>query len=244
MLKAGCDKMNSQWQIDLYDGLNNAINMQDVIDVALKTVKPLGFDYAGFRTELPIPLSDKRALALSTKEDDNVIDKAQTGGYDDAPVIQHCSKSMEPFYWLGTTADKVFLMNPALIEEYYNTGRYAGYAQSIVENKRMFSMFWVDSINPFEQADIDNIFLKMEWISTFILTKMNKIKLQPNIILSEREKEVLRWTGDGKTANEIGQILNLSHSTVNFHLRNTMFKLDSSNKTNAVVKAICLHLLH
>ena len=236
--------MNSQWQIDLYDGLNNANNMQDVIDTALKTVKPLGFDYAGFRTELPIPLSNRKALALSTKEDDDVINKASNGGYDDAPVIQHCSRSMEPFYWLGTTSDKVFLMNPDMLEEYYSNGRYAGYAQSIVESKKMFSMFWVDSINPFEQADIDNVCFKMEWISTFILTKMNQIKLQPNIILSEREKEMLRWTGDGKTASEIGQILNLSHSTVNFHLRNAMFKLDSSNKTSAVVKAVYLNLLH
>ncbi|WP_408646091.1 LuxR C-terminal-related transcriptional regulator [Zymobacter palmae] len=62
--------------------------------------------------------------------------------------------------------------------------------------------------------------------------------------LSEREKEVLKWSGDGKTADEIAQILNLSHSTINFHLRKTMYKLNAPNKTNAIVKAIYLNLLH
>ena len=62
-------------------------------------------------------------------------------------------------------------------------------------------------------------------------------------MLSVREKEVLRWAGDGKTSDQISQILNLSVSTVNFHLRNAMLKLDAPNKTAAVVRAIFLGLL-
>jgi len=73
---------------------------------------------------------------------------------------------------------------------------------------------------------------------------MNKVRTKSNIKLSLREKEVLRWTGDGKTADQIAQILSLSHSTVNFHIRNAMMKLDTPNKTAAVVRAIFLGLLH
>ena len=73
---------------------------------------------------------------------------------------------------------------------------------------------------------------------------MNQIKLKPIVQLSEREKEVLRWSGDEKTADEIAQVLNLSHSTINFHLRKAMFKLNAPNKNSAIVKAIYLNLLY
>lgn len=63
------------------------------------------------------------------------------------------------------------------------------------------------------------------------------------IALNAREKEVLRWTADGKTSSEIGQLLNLSTATVNFHINKTLAKLNAINKTQAVVKAIVLGLL-
>ena len=73
---------------------------------------------------------------------------------------------------------------------------------------------------------------------------MNQIRLQPNVVLTEREKEVLRWIGSDKTPEEIGKILKLGHSTINFHIRNTMYKLNAPNKASAISKAIYLRLLY
>ncbi|MFZ5531146.1 MAG: autoinducer binding domain-containing protein [Pseudomonadota bacterium] len=68
--------------------------------------------------------------------------------------------------------------------------------------------------------------------------------LQPSAPdLSTREIEVLRWTKAGKTAWEIGQILNLSESGVNYHLRSVFMKLDVVNKHQAVLRAMALGLL-
>ena len=236
--------MNSQWQVDLFTSLNKAINMQDVIDSALKITREFGFDYCGLRTQLPIPLSKRRTLAFNTNETDTVKDRTENGYYDETPVFKHCSKSIEPFFWTGKKDDKVFLQIPELSEEYQSLGRFGGWAQSLIETKKIYSIFWVDTSAPISHKDIEHVNFEMEWIATSVLIKMNQIRLQPNIILSEREKEVLRWSGDGKTADEIAQILNLSHSTINFHLRKAMFKLNAPNKTNAIVKAIYLNLLH
>ncbi|MBY5775263.1 helix-turn-helix transcriptional regulator [Rhizobium leguminosarum] len=62
-------------------------------------------------------------------------------------------------------------------------------------------------------------------------------------VLSERECEVLRWTGDGKTSEEISYILAISKNTVNFHVKNAALKLGCVNKTAAVVTAMRLGLL-
>ncbi|MGO6747880.1 LuxR C-terminal-related transcriptional regulator [Rhizobium ruizarguesonis] len=63
------------------------------------------------------------------------------------------------------------------------------------------------------------------------------------MVLSARECEVLRWTGDGKTSEEISSILSISKNTVNFHVKNASLKLGCANKTAAVVTAMTLGLL-
>ncbi len=61
--------------------------------------------------------------------------------------------------------------------------------------------------------------------------------------LTAREREVLRWTGEGKSSWEVGVILGMSEHTVNFHLRNLMGKLDVTSKHQAVLKALSIGLI-
>jgi len=56
--------------------------------------------------------------------------------------------------------------------------------------------------------------------------------------LTVRELEILRWCKDGKSRPEIGDILSISHKTVEFHLTNIMNKLGANNQISAVVIAI------
>ena len=78
------------------------------------------------------------------------------------------------------------------------------------------------------------------------MSKLLTPKLAPEtqITLTSREKEVLCWTAEGKTAYEIAHILNVSERTVNFHINNAIAKLETSNKTQAAVKATALGMLY
>jgi len=61
--------------------------------------------------------------------------------------------------------------------------------------------------------------------------------------LTPREKEALSWSARGKTSWEIAVILGLSEKTVDFYLKNAIFKLGAANKTQAVSKAIAQGVL-
>jgi DNA-binding CsgD family transcriptional regulator len=61
--------------------------------------------------------------------------------------------------------------------------------------------------------------------------------------LTPREQEILRWARDGKSNHVIGQLLNISLSTVNYHLRSAMSKLGVASKHHAAAKANALGLL-
>lgn len=63
------------------------------------------------------------------------------------------------------------------------------------------------------------------------------------IALTNREVEILKWTVDGKTAWEIGSILNITERTVNFHIQNVMEKFGVHNKTQAAAKAVGMGFL-
>ncbi len=57
-------------------------------------------------------------------------------------------------------------------------------------------------------------------------------------MLSQREKECLRWRASGKSDWDISQIMSISERTVKFHLENARAKLDALNTTHAVAKAL------
>lgn len=61
--------------------------------------------------------------------------------------------------------------------------------------------------------------------------------------LSPREMEILRWSLDGKSAEDVGDILNISARTVNFHVAGLCKKLGVARKDAAVAKAVRLGLL-
>jgi LuxR family quorum-sensing system transcriptional regulator CciR len=71
------------------------------------------------------------------------------------------------------------------------------------------------------------------------ITKQNGTTVE----LTAREKDCLRWTAEGKSSWDIGMIMKISESTVNFHLKNVMRKFGTTSRTVAVVKAIRLNLI-
>ncbi len=54
--------------------------------------------------------------------------------------------------------------------------------------------------------------------SLMALMRLNdEIVMTPEMNFSKREKEILKWTAEGKTSAEIAMILSISENTVNFH---------------------------
>jgi transcriptional regulator EpsA len=61
--------------------------------------------------------------------------------------------------------------------------------------------------------------------------------------LSDREVEILHWVREGKSNHEIGMVLSISPLTVKNHIQRILKKLQASNRTQAVSKAVAMRLL-
>lgn len=58
------------------------------------------------------------------------------------------------------------------------------------------------------------------------------------VTLTPREREVLLWAAEGKSDSVISDILGITVPTVRFHLQNTFRKLNTHDRTLAVLKAM------
>jgi DNA-binding CsgD family transcriptional regulator len=61
--------------------------------------------------------------------------------------------------------------------------------------------------------------------------------------ITEREKEILRWVRDGKSNQQIGEVLGISALTVKNHVQKILRKLGAANRAQAVAIAMSARLL-
>jgi len=65
----------------------------------------------------------------------------------------------------------------------------------------------------------------------------------PCVQLTPRQTEILKWAGEHKSNGDIADILSISQSCVDFHLKKIKEKMGVFSKQEAVVKAIMLKLI-
>lgn len=90
----------------------------------------------------------------------------------------------------------------------------------------------------------NKIFLTL--FGSYVLEARLKVKnsvLETAVNLTDRERECLTWTAQGKTSWEVSRILKISEKTVLFHLSNVLQKLSVHSKHHAVVKALVSGLI-
>lgn len=211
----------------------------------LEFSKELGFDYCAYGMRIPLPLSNPKILLFNNYPEDWQIQYKTKNYLVIDPSVQLAMRSLSPIVW----TDDLFQPTRPLWEEARSFGLNFGMAQSIRSFNGITSMLTLArSHEPIAETELNAKISKIAWLTQIIHLGMSEYwvpKMMPesNSTLSKREIEVLRWTADGKTSNEISCILNITERTVNFHINNIIAKLNATNKISATVKAVVLGLL-
>ena len=161
------------------------------------------------------------------------------------PTVAHAVHSGVPLIW----SNEVFRDAPQMWDEARSFGLRVGWAQSVFEPDAGVGMLSLArSGEPLTAAEILAKDTLLQWLVQTTHRAFCRLLggsplegLEP---LTRRQVEVLRWTGDGKTSDEIASILCISKPTVDFHLRNAMARLGASTKCSAAAFASRLGLLN
>ncbi|BBG29455.1 helix-turn-helix transcriptional regulator [Zymobacter palmae] len=229
------------WRLDLFSGLDSAQDMHGVLDVALKVIRPFGFENCGWRALVPTAPIGRYTLLHSWE--DSFVRKEHDGRYDDAPVPQHCAQSTDPISWQGTTEDPLFMKAPLLWEEYYECGHYGGWAQSLLSGEGNFSMLYMDSSHVLYPDDLLHVDTNLRWITAAVLCRMDEVKQSDSVRLAPVEHDILRWLCEGLDDEQIAKRMTTSVYLIHMHLRSAMVKLKASTRQAAVARAVFLGLL-
>ncbi|WP_171946499.1 LuxR family transcriptional regulator [Hyphomicrobium sp. CS1GBMeth3] len=65
-----------------------------------------------------------------------------------------------------------------------------------------------------------------------------QIEVADRVMLTRREVECMRWAALGKTSAEIAIILDRSPETIRLHIKNSIAKLNATNRVQAVANAV------
>jgi len=233
------------WQEEQMQVLLGAKTESEFFDVLSAIARKLGFDYCAYGMRMPLPLAEPRLIMLNNysaawqqryeTEDYLAID----------PTVAHGKRTTMPFVWSDDALDTC----QSFWEDAESHGLKVGWAQSCYDARGVGGMLTLARSNDhLSDKELDDISLKMSWLALAahqILSRLLIPKCMPEAAadLTAREIEVLRWTADGKTSSEVGEIMRISERTVNFHVNSTLLKLGASNKTAAVIKAAILGLL-
>ena len=227
-----------------------ARNIDEIRDLCDSFVRQLGFDTFVYALRFPAQFSESR-LIIITSYPDAWIDHYFENDYSSAdPVMDHCKKHVTPFAWhdiakgSSNTAEKVMseaaefgLRNGVTVPVHAPHGELGIFSMALNRNNKS-ALEVTDHALPFVQLLASYLHESLRRVSDFGGAGDEKN------ILSDRERECLRWVADGKTSWEISVLLNVSERTVNFHLKNAAVKLDVFNRQHAVVKAVLKGLIH
>ena len=224
-----------------------AVGSVDALQEEITSIaRELGFDYCAYGLRMPVPVTRAKVVMLNNYPS-GWQDVYRAKGYLEVdPTVRHGMRSVMPIVW----SDEVFASAPELWEEARSFGLTVGWAQSSRDASGVAGMLTLAREGePLSESELRAKGLMMSWLAQVAHMGMSRMltpKLLPEskIPLTEREVSVLRWTGDGKTSSEISEILGISESTVNFHIRNAVTKLGTANKLSATVKAAMLGMLY
>jgi DNA-binding CsgD family transcriptional regulator len=222
---------------DFIDSSERTRNLQELFDLLVRAAGDVGFDQVAYgpAVALNYPAAwQERYFARRYHEFD--------------PVVTHARYIPRPFSWAQLAARfELSTRQRLVLDEAADAGLKNGV--SVALHGPWGRVAVVSFASRFADADALPHFNYFNLLaSQFHVTfdaRAQKLRgtAAETVHLSQREKDCLRWTAQGKSSWDIGVILGISESTVTFHAKNAMRKLGTASRTVAVLRAIRLNLI-
>ena len=231
-----------------FEALVEAADVETLRQVTQQRTEGLGFAYFAYALQIDFPLSRPAHFVFSGFPHAWVRRYEEQNYFACDPVLSEAGKDVLPVIW----RDRHFRADHArqLWDEARDFGICHGLSVSLREKPGLAGVFSLarDRVLGERGSDLAALIGNAQLLASLLHAAIARLELphllpQAGVRLTGRERECLKWAGDGKTAWEIGQILNVSERTAVFHLNNCVQKLGATNKMQAVVQAMSLGLL-
>ena len=235
----------------LHGAFTEVLGSQDRSEFRQEVVaftKRLGFDTVTATLVIDHMLADAEFITVDNtpRQFKETVDNPENGRRD--PVMQHCKRQSVPIVWGQQTYVKTGTGD--MWEEQARFGLQNGICLALHMPEGRHFILGVDRDRPVPNepgeltrlvADLQLFAVHAQDAAVRIFTPRPSDPAAPS--LTPRELETLRWTMEGKTAWEVGNVLGITERTAALHVNNATHKLGCVNKHQAVLKALRLGLI-
>ena len=233
----------------LIENARDAATVEDIHAFCSRLCDELGFDYFIYGAQLPTSLVKPRFVIISGYPQAWREHYNRNGYLRIDPTVAHCIGKVTPLTWSELTTRGADASPEArrFMNEAHDFGLRNGVSFPVhgtAGENAMFSLA-CGSDRPLAPSLIDEALPVGHLLSTYIHEAVRRVFVDSDasiplgqVRLTDREKECLTWAAEGKTTWETSQILGISERTVIFHLKNVSQKLNVSNRSQAVARAV------
>ena len=227
------------WRNTRLPKLEGENEITSVFEMVINKTYELGFQYCSFKMSSQLPQKQTKPIDLNNYPNEWSALYSQAHFFDVDPVVKHCKNSVLPIVWEENT----FKDTPSLWSLANTLGVNVGWTQAVHDFQGVFSMLTLargkGQVSPEELYEkAGHVLWLCHAMHAVVVQKYaEKPEAAPACKLTPREREILMWSGMGKTAADIATILRLSERTVGFHICSCFRKLGVNNKIAAVLCA-------
>lgn len=154
----------------------------------------------------------------------------------DDPSMRHSMRATAPFAWLDAPYDPEREPRSAeVVQRAMDFGLSKGIVIPVPSSAGCIGHVWLGGLLS------SRVLPTVTLMSHHAFYHLEQLRAHPPIkchSLTPRKREILTWVAAGKSSWEIGEILNISQRTVEWHVHQTMLELDVSSRAQAVVLAV------
>lgn len=225
--------------------IDSASDMSKLRDACAAVARWLGFGHFFYGLRIPLPPGKALHMAISGYPPKwrELYEKNKYIQID--PVIQHCFVHRVPIIWDEIERSSIVVRN--FFEQAESFGLRHGLSAPIGGARSEVGLFSLarEEAVPADKGERVWLMQQASWFASAIYTADRRINLakledRPARSLTPREKDCLRLTAQGMTSGDIATLLDISRSTVEFHLSSAGQKLGVRGKFNVVARAISL----
>lgn len=236
------------WQEEYFHMSSQGVSEEELFSSLVTQAAHFGFEYCSYTMRAPVSLISQDTpefIFLNNYPEAWKTLYQEQKLFEVDPIIKQAQRAFMPFLW-----SKELLKQS---QEFKRAARLHGFRFGWVhpfhsKTRAMGIFALVRSERPVTQEELGRKQRDMAWMARLANQSMMDCilpRLMPEIkeSLTAHELEVLRWTAEGRTSAEIGDILSTSKRNVDFHIANFTEKLGVKNKTAAAVRAFTLGLI-
>jgi LuxR family transcriptional regulator, quorum-sensing system regulator BjaR1 len=224
--------------LQFIDSVSRHSTPGSVLEAMGKVLKDVGIELFCVQ-ELPTPKQNFAEVLLASKLPPDWLNLYLARGYVECDASQrHAKRVMHPYEWKDAPHDPE--SDPRVSEFLHRACEFGvgnGFVVPIPGCSGNIGSVWMGGPNCQVHSHYKPS-LHLMALYAFAHVQSLIATVKQTVTLSDRERGILTWVAAGRSVVEIGEILNISDRTVEWHLKRSIEKLNAKTRTNAVAIAI------